>query len=61
MKHVIRKYSIPAIILIVVLILITVLVNRYQFKEDMASIQNHRISDQQLPADDIADELAEGT
>lgn len=61
MKHVIHKYSKLAITLALILILITLLVNRYQYKEDLESIQNHQISDQQLPTDDIVDELAEGT
>lgn len=61
MKHIIRKYSKPAIVIAVILILITVLVNRYQYKEDLKSIQNHQLTDQQLPMDDIVDELAEGT
>lgn len=61
MKHIIRKYSKPAIVIAVILVLITLLVNRYQYKEDLKSIQNHQLGDQQLPADDIAEELAEGT
>lgn len=61
MKHVIHKYSKLAIVIALILVLITVVVNHYQYKEDKALIQSHQITDQQLPTDDLVDDLAEGT
>lgn len=61
MKHVIRKYSKLAIIVALLLVLITVLVNHYQYEEDKKAIASHQIAAQQLPTDDLADELAEGS
>ncbi|MFI5332490.1 MAG: hypothetical protein ACHQVS_00110 [Candidatus Babeliales bacterium] len=56
-----KYYSKLAIILAFILILITVLVNRYQSKEDMAVVASNQMCEQPLPTDDVVDELAEGT
>jgi hypothetical protein len=61
MKHIVRKYSKVAIIIALIFVLITIVVNRYQYKEDKAAVLNHQIADEQLLTDDVVDEMAEGT
>lgn len=61
MKHIIRRYSKVAIVIAIIFVLITIVVNHYQYEEDKMAIAHHRIGAEQLPTDDIADEMAEGS